>query len=121
MIQSFSLLLLSFYFWSTQDIYSYLSFSKIVLVSVQDDGGRKVRPALPSLRRIGGFRIRPRFRGSYALAGFIGRGRPRWVKQQQRPRRRGPSTVKVKIPLIRIPKGIYLTVAFFMCCCNGQD
>mgnify|MGYP001792592729 CR=1 FL=1 len=76
-----------------------------MLVGIQGDGSRGIVPALPSLRKIGGFRIQRWKDSSYALAGSTGPGRPSWVKQQQKPRHRGPSVVKVSIPLLKIPKG----------------
>ena len=66
-------------------------------MAVQDDGSRTVRPALSELRRFGATNIRPVFRGSYVLVGtrLKGSRKPYWVKQVQKPRRKGPSVLRV--------------------------
>ena len=89
----------------SQLIFSFFLGRKIVLVAVQDSSARFVKPALPALRFLGAYRVRPTYRGSYALIGITGSGkRPFWVKQSQHGRRRGPSALSVAIPLGRLAK-----------------
>ena len=74
--------------------------SKVVLVAVQDSGSGHARVAVSSLRRLGARgRLLNGFRQSFALVGYAGRRKPRWVRQVQRPRRRGPSVISTRIPL----------------------
>ena len=69
-------------------------------MAIQDNGAKFIGPALKMLRRIGGYRIRKNFRGSYVLIGYLNLAwRPSWAKQVQNPRARGPSAISVKIPL----------------------
>lgn len=58
-------------------------FSKIVLVAVQDDAKNKMRgAAYKALRRIGARSpFNADFRGSFAMIGYTGPGRPPFVKQ----------------------------------------
>ena len=58
-------------------------FSKIVLVAIQDEGSSKMyRNVYSALIGIGARRpLRKKFRSSFALIGFTGQGRPRFVKQ----------------------------------------
>ena len=60
----------------------YLVFSKVILVAVQDEGSRYMNYATyNAFKKIGAKNPRLRFRSSFALIGFSGQGRPRWVKQ----------------------------------------
>lgn len=72
---------------------------KIVVIAVQDDGSRYISAAIEEIKRLGGYRITSTFRGSYALVGYSGKGRPLWVTQRQARRYRGPSTVSSLIKL----------------------
>lgn len=71
-------------------------------VAVQDEGFRFGRKYLNVLRRIGarGRKFRFGYRGSYALVGYRGRRRY-WIRETSRRRRRGPSALRVRIPLTR--------------------
>ena len=60
--------------------------------------------ALNVLRKIRRKRYKPVFRGSFALIGYYGPGRrSRWVKQNAKPRRRGPTEMSARVPLLRVP------------------
>ena len=85
----------------------FLQIRKIVLMAIQDDGSKYVKPALHAfLRRVRGRPYRIGFRGSFAFVGFYGRGRrPRWVRQVTRPRRKGPSQLSVNIRLPKLRRG----------------
>ena len=76
---------------------------RIVVVGIQDEAQRFGRYYKYVFRRlhINPGRIRLSFRSSLALIGYVGPGRPYWVKQMSRPQRRGPSYVNARIPLGR--------------------
>lgn len=72
----------------------------IVVVAVQDEAfrfGRRYLNVLRSIGARGGRNFRFGFRGSYALIGYKGR-RKYWIRERSRPRRRGPSYLRVRIP-----------------------
>lgn len=71
-----------------------------MVVAAQDEAYRYGKRYLNVLRRIGargGRNFRFGFRGSYALIGYVGR-RKYWIRETSRPRRRGPSSLSVRIP-----------------------
>lgn len=84
-----------------------------MLIAVQDDGSRYLSPAISAIEIAGGRRIRFGYRGSYALIGYIGRGRkPTWIRQVQNRRRRGPSFVSTIIKLGKPRFGRFLSILF---------
>ena len=71
-----------------------------MVVAVQDEAfrfGRRYLNVLRSIGARGGRNFRFGFRGSYALIGYKGR-RKYWIRETSRPRRRGPSYLRVRIP-----------------------
>ena len=91
--------------WSFQTVQPWLGsfngyYSKIVLVAIQDDGSKYVKPALDALKRLGATDpILVTFRGSFALAGFSQADKPYWITQEQHERYKGPSSIRRSIPL----------------------
>ena len=74
------------------------SFSKIVLIAVQESPGKYCSPAIGALKRLGAREpITLDFRSSFALAGFAGTTFPSWVTQAQNERFKGPSVLLVSI------------------------
>ena len=73
-----------------------------MVVAVQDEAYRYGKRVLNVLRRIGAKKRNFRFgvRGSYAIIGNVGRRRY-WIKEVSRRRKRGPSVLRVRIPIIR--------------------
>jgi len=66
-----------------------------------------VSPALDALKRLGATDpILVTYRGSFALAGFAQPVKPYWITQEQHRRYKGPSRIKMKIPLkqSRLPR-----------------
>ena len=73
-------------------------------MAIQDEGSRSVNKADDEIRRLGGSKYKSGYRGSHALIGYSGKGRPYWIRDRQAPRKRGPSTVAANIKLNqRIP------------------
>ena len=74
-------------------------YSYIILVAIQDEGSRHVRPALDVLRKIGAKDpILLGNQGSFALAGYAQVNKPSWVTQAQQDAAKGPSEIHIKIP-----------------------
>ena len=76
---------------------------KIVLVAIQDDGSRFIKPALKYLYRIGAKKYHPSFKGSFAGVFSTSVRKPRWIRQDQQPS--GPSKVRVTIRVRGTKKG----------------
>jgi hypothetical protein len=66
-----------------KNLNTFLFSSKIILVGIQDEGKNKMTgAAYNALRRIGARNpLNADFRGSFALVGYTGPGRPPFVKQ----------------------------------------
>ena len=92
----------------------YSHCSKIVLVAIQDEGSQQVRPALSALKRVGATDpILTDYRGSFALVGSSQMSKPSWIMQRQQNRRKGPSEIFVKIPLLASGKGYNIQEILF--------
>ena len=89
-------------FFLLLNIYTVKSSLLLYKMTVQ----RYLGYAKRQLRRLGARRVGFGFRGSFALVGSAKRGRkPSWIRQDQRTRKRGPSSVSVRIRLGRAQKG----------------
>ncbi|XP_068694508.1 uncharacterized protein [Montipora foliosa] len=76
----------------------------IVLVAIQDEGSKYIGPAVPALKRKGAVDpIVTDFRGSFALAGYAQVNKPSWVTQERKMSGKGPSEIRIKVPLILAP------------------
>ncbi|XP_044165741.1 uncharacterized protein LOC114963329 isoform X1 [Acropora millepora] len=76
----------------------------IVLVAVQDEGSKHIGPAVAALRTKGAKgSVVPEDRGSFAFAGYSRVNKPSWVTQAMRPSAKGPSEIRIKVPLILPP------------------
>ena len=79
-----------------------ISYSKIVLVAIQDEGSSQVSPALNALKRLGAKDpILTDYRGSFALIGYAQPSKPSWIAQEQQKRYEGPSEIFLRIPLMQ--------------------
>ena len=82
-------------------MYFRLHCSYIVLVAIQDEGSKYIGPAVPALKRKGAVDpIATDFRGSFALAGYAQVNKPSWVTQKRKLSGKGPSEIRIKVPLI---------------------
>ena len=80
-----------------------ISYSKIVLVAIQDEGSSQVSPALNALKRLGAKDpILTDYRGSFALIGYAQPSKPSWIAQEQQKRYEGPSEIFLRIALMQI-------------------
>ena len=76
----------------------FISFSKTVLIAVQDSADTYGSPAIGALKRLGAKEpIILEFRSSFSLAGFAGSTLPSWVSQAQNKRSKGPSVLLATI------------------------
>ena len=87
-------------------LYNHICFlpiclcSKIVLVTIQDEGSKYVSDAEDALKRLGASDpILKDFRGSLAFVGYAGDEKPSWISLVQRNSGEGPSEISVRIPL----------------------
>lgn len=72
-----------------------------MLVAVQDEGSKHIGPAVAALRTKGAKgSVVPEDRGSFAFAGYARVNKPSWVTQAIRPSAKGPSEIRIKVPLI---------------------
>ena len=87
--------------WATLTLFkNFFHYSKMVLVAIQDDGSNFISPAITVLKRLGATDpILTNFRGSFAFVGYAQANRPTGFAQEQNNARKGPSEIKLKIPL----------------------
>lgn len=72
-----------------------------MLVAIQDEGSKHIRPAVAALQKKGAKgSVVPEDRGSFAFAGYAQVNKPSWVTQAMRPSAKGPSEIRIKVPLI---------------------
>ena len=71
----------------------------MVLIAIQDEGASRLyRYVQDAMVQVGATKpFTHGYRGSYALVGYTGPGRPLWIKQVQNRRRRGPSVIKMSL------------------------
>lgn len=76
-----------------------LLYSKIVLVTIQDEGSKYVKNAEDALKRLGATDpILTDYRGSFCLVGYAGDTKPSWITQQQHNGGEGPAEISLQIP-----------------------
>ena len=72
----------------------------MVLVAIQDEGSNYISPAIPALKRLGATDpILTENRGSFAFVGYAQANRPTGIAQKWNNAGKGPSEIKLKIPL----------------------
>ena len=85
--------------------YSLFYLRYIVIIAVQDEGSKYVRPALAQIKRLGASRILSQFRASFAFIGYTKSSTVSWRRQVQKFKGKGPSEARVSIVLPRLSKG----------------
>ena len=69
-------------------------------MAIQDEGSTYLSPALTALKRLGATDpIMTDYRGSFALVGYAGAKKPKWIAQERRNSSKGPSVINLPIPL----------------------
>lgn len=87
----------------------FFHFSKIILIAVQDEGSRYLKPAFDALMKIGAHDLDfLNHRGSYALVGYSREKKPSYVQQVQSKGGKGPSVISTTVPLTKSTLYIYL-------------
>jgi len=82
-----------------RDYLNSISGDKIVLVAIQDEGSTFISPAVNTLKRLGATDPTTNWRGSFALVGYAGAKKPKWIAQEKRDGSLGPSVINLSIPL----------------------